>query len=203
VSNVPEITARWQLQINSDGTFFDLSRPVSDALRTGTWVDRGNAGFGMVWADGRSFEYQSLGAGFIDDGGSRCHEDFYPSRPDDNPPEDPPAAEETLPQLAEGEWEYPVFYCKAWSDPTNVWAWAFSPNGHLRDHNRIIAGSYLFQSEGLQMFITNQRDEETQWTIVDGKSLTISWGGGAHVAGPTLREVDLSANTSEYCLACH
>ena len=202
VSNVPEITARWQLQINRDRTFFDLSRPSSDPLRTGTWVDRGNAGFTTVWSDGRSFDYQSLGAGFIDDGGSRCHEDFYPARADDEPA-NPPAAEQTVPELAAGEWHYPVFFCKAWSDPSNVWAWGFSENGHLRDHNRIIAGSYLFQSDGLQMFITNQFGEQTQWTIVDGESMTISWGGCALAAGPTLREVDLSANTSDYCLACH
>jgi len=202
VSNVPEITARWQLQINHDRTLVDLSRPTVDPLRLGTWIDNGNAGFTVVWADNRSFDYLSLGAGFIDDGGSRCHENFYPARPND-PQSNPPAAQETLPDLGDGEWEYPIFYCKAWSNPSNVWAWAFSENGHLRDHNRIIAGSYLFQSEGLQMFITNQNDEVTQWSIVDGKSLTISWGGCAHVAGPTLREVDLSANTSDYCLACH
>jgi len=201
VSNVPEITARWQLLVNHDRTFVDLSRPIGDPLRTGTWSDRQNAGFTTLWADDRSFEYQSLGSGFIDDGGSRCHEDFYPARSSDL--QNDAAAEESLPDLGDGEWEYPVFFCKAWSNPSNVWAWGFSEDGHLRDHNGIIAGSYLFQSQGLQMFINNQFDEQTQWSIVDGKSLTISWGGCAHVAGPTLREVDLSATTSDYCMACH
>ena len=198
VSTIPEITARWQLQINQDRTFFDLSRPDSDPLRVGSWTDNGGAGFTTTWADDRTYVYQSMGAGFIENTGSRCHEDFFPERPEDNEPD-----EQSLPVLAEGSWDYPVFFCQAWSDPNNVWAWALSPDGHVRNENRIIAGSYVFQSDGLQLFITNHEGEQTQWSAVDFESLTISWGGCAHVAGPTLRTADLSPSNADYCAACH
>lgn len=200
VSNIPEITARWQLQINADRTFFDLSRPISDPQYVGSWIDNGGAGFTTNWADGRTFDYMSIGSGFIDNGGSRCHEDFFPLRPGDIEPEEP---EDRLPVLAEGDWEYPVFFCQAWENPDDVWAWALSPDGHVRNENRIIAGSYLFQSQTLQLFITNHEGEQSQWSAVDFESLTTSWGGCAHVAGPTLRTADLSPSNTDYCLACH
>jgi len=200
VSTVPEITAQWQLQINADRTFFDLSRPTTDALYVGSWTDNGNGGFTTIWADDRTFDYQPLGSGFIENRGSRCHEDFFPTRPGDLANDEPEA---TLPVLGEGEWEYPVFFCKAWDNPSNVWALAFSPDGHIRDENRIIAGSYLFQSNGLQLFITNHLGEQTQWSVVDFESISISWGGCAHAAGPTFRTADLTPRNTEYCAACH
>ena len=111
VSNIPEITVRWQLQINADRTFFDLSRPTTDPQYVGAWIDNGGAGFTTNWADGRTFDYMLLGSGFIDNGGSRCHEEFYPLRPGDIEPEEP---EDRLPVLAAGDWDYPVFFCQAW-----------------------------------------------------------------------------------------
>jgi len=203
VSTVPEITAEWQLQINENRTFFDLSRPTSDALRVGSWTDNGNAGFTTVWSDNRTYDYQPLGEGFIDNGGSRCHEDFFPARPGGDLSDDEPDSQSTLPVLGDGDWEYPVFFCKAWDNPSNVWALAFSPDGHIRDENRIIAGSYLFQSNGLQLFITNHLGEQTQWSVVDFESISISWGGCAHAAGPTFRTADLTPRNTEYCQACH
>ena len=88
-------------------------------------------------------------------------------------------------------------------NPSDVWALAFSPDGHIRDENRIIAGSYLFQSNGLQLFITNPLGEQTQWSVVDFESISISWGGCAHVAGPTFRTADLTPSNTQYCQACH
>jgi len=201
VSTVPEITAKWQLQINNDRTFFDLSRPTTDALYVGSWTDNGNAGFTTVWADDRTFNYEPLGSGFIENRGSRCHEDFFPTRPGDISNDDTPQS--TLPVLGDGEWEYPIFFCRAWDNPSDVWALAFSPDGHIRDENRIIAGSYLFQSNGLQLFITNHLGEQTQWSVVDFESISISWGGCAHVAGPTFRTADLTPSNTQYCQACH
>jgi len=201
VSTVPEITAKWQLQINNDRTFFDLSRPTTDALYVGSWTDNGNAGFTTVWADDRSFDYQPLGSGFIENRGSRCHQDFFPTRPGDVIADAMPQS--TLPVLGDGEWDYPVFFCRAWENPDDVWALAFSPDGHIRDENRIIAGSYMFQSNGLQLFITNHLGEQSQWSVVDFESISISWGGCAHVAGPTFRTADLTPSNTQYCQQCH
>jgi len=180
VSNVPEITAQWQLQLNADRTVTNLARGESDPLRTGVWEDRGNDGFTVSWPDGRSTEYQTLGNGFIDDSGSRCHQEFYPARTPD-----------PQPLALQGTWSCSAYIPNGYNYTLQIGADGFTN----QDQD---AGLVWTISNDGRLATTDQSNPAQgyhQCSYVDAVGPTVTLPDGSTVTGINWPHEDLSGKT--------